>query len=170
MPQPVSAQLGLGDEQLTSESHRAYSAPVSNKNFDDLPPSSPDSSESRTNSGLSLSNISEARDMRDSPEGNDRGSRENLALPAEALDRLELMSGSQSKNLSNGGSVPLAPRPGSGGPRPGSGLGSRPGSGLSGQGSARSGRPGSSRHPVLPPIGQKTPPPDYVTKKLMPEY
>ena len=133
--------------------------------MDALPPCSPDSSQSDADSS-GLSNISEAQDMAertaDSLDGSLQGSHNNLVLPTEALDRIELLSGSASKNLSSTHSVPLAPRPNSGGQRPMSGMGSRSGSAMS----QMSNRPGSDRHPILPPInGQHEVPvsglPDY---------
>ena len=151
VPQPLTATLGLGDSEAAHR-QRAYSAPMTNEqNMDALPPSSPDSSESRSGGDSSLSNISEARDIEQEP-GSPDGSRHespgasqtDLQLPAEALDRLTLMSGSDSKNRS-AGSMPLAPRPGSGADH-----GSRP--------ESASGILGSDRLPVLPPIGQSPTP------------
>ncbi len=160
VPQPVDAQLGLGDDD---PARRSYSAPHpasrAGINMDALPPGSPDSSEARSNSNSSLENLSEAGGVNravespvDSLEGSFKGE-EDTGLPAEAVDPIELMSGTASKTLSG---APMAPRPTSGGQgsrqlsdlagsRPGSGVGSR-------AGSAMSGRPGSDRHPVLPPI------------------
>ena len=72
-----------------------------------------------------------------SPKGSDK----DLALPTEALDMIELLSGSGSKHQS--GSVPLAPRPGSG-------EGQR--IEMESNGSRSNSRLGSERHRVLPPI------------------
>ena len=149
VPVPVSAQCGLGPEEgedsPSPNKERVQSAPPNQKdntNMDALPPASPDSSVSGGDEEDTLSNISEAREIEHragSPDaqGGLKGSKDNINLPRDALERLELMSGSGTKNMSNP-SVPLAPRPGSG-------QGDRPGS--------RSGRPGSNRHRVLPPIG-----------------
>lgn len=134
------------------DSARSQSAPAAKDlDPDAIPPGSPDSSHSGSKSGSSLSNLSEARNVAPdlSPPDSPTGSTAKLVLPSEFLDRMDLLSGSDTKDIS--GSVPLAPRPGSGGPRPGSGMlpESRPLSGVSG-----TGRPGSERHRVLPPIGQ----------------
>lgn len=139
VPQSLSATMGLGDSDTWHSNQRAYSAP--DPNMDALPPTSPDSSESRSGGDSSLSNISEARDIDEEPGSQPEsptGSQNDLQLPADALDRITLVSssGSNKNQSANGKSLPLAPRPVSAGSRPGSG------------------RPGSDRHPVLPPIGQ----------------
>lgn len=136
VPLPVSEQVGLGEEK---HEPRSYSAPMSkNENMDALPPSSPDSSLS-DGGGTSLSDISEACDMeRDEPavpEGSPRGSEDDFALPSEAVDMIDLLSASESKNFP--GSVPLAPRPSSGSQV---------------EGSRSNSRLGSEKHRVLPPI------------------
>jgi hypothetical protein len=143
VPLAVSGQVGLGEDERGE--YRSYSAPTSKKNMDALPPSSPDSSISGSGSNSSLSNISEARDMDQneqvSPEASPKGSDKDLALPSEVLDMIELLSGSGSKHHS--GSVPLAPRPGSG-----EGMRLDDDS----NGSRSNSRLGSERHRVLPPI------------------
>ena len=139
----VSSQVGLDEQGGPKHNTRSYSAPVANP--DALPPNSPDSSDFRSVSHSDLSDISEAQDVDQEQEGAGSGSEEefpgNLALPAEAMDRITLLSGSPSKN----GSVPLAPRPGSE---------DRAASRTSGAYSNHSSRPGSERHTVLPPIAQ----------------
>lgn len=146
-----------GPKEADSQ-QRSFSAPVAkdNDNMDALPLSSPDSSQSGSGYMDSLSNISEAGDVGGGSAGDasPRGEEEvkdMLILPDEALDRIDLLSGSGSKNLS--GSAPLAPRPGTAGSA---------GSELSEAGSLHSGRPGSNRHRVLPPIGQ--------TVQALPDY
>ena len=135
---------------------RAYSAPGHGMTANGLPLGSPDSSENRTSSGSSLSNLSEAAAAEtpvDSLEaGSVQGAGDN-ALPNDVVDPIELLSSTASK--SNG---PMAPRPATGdrpgsrgselnGYRPTSAKAlSRPASGMS------TSRPGSDRHPVLPPI------------------
>ena len=142
VPVTVTAQLGLGedDDSPSPSKDRVHSAPINPNdpgNMDALPPASPDSSLSGSTRSDTLSNISEAREIEHragSPDHELKGSKDNLKMAHEALERLELLSGSGTKNLSNP-SVPLAPRPDSQ-------QADRP----------LSGRPGSERHPVLPPI------------------
>jgi len=143
VPQDVNSQMGLGDQMGAKHNKtRSYSAPFANP--DALPPNSPDSSDFRSVSPSTLSNISEAQDVEQEQDGDGSGSEgypENLALPAEALDRITLFSGSPTKT---NGSVPLAPRPGS----------NNRAVSRSPEYSNRSSRPGSERHMVLPPIAQ----------------
>ena len=114
-----------------------------------LPMGSPDSSENRSDSGSSLSNLSEAGGLNPDAEspidsleaGSVHGAGDN-ALPDEVVEPIELMSSTASK--SNG---PMAPRPATG-DRPSS----RPVSAKIAQRPASTDRPGSDRHPVLPPI------------------
>ena len=143
VPVAVTAQLGLGedDDSPSPSKDRVHSAPLNpkdNTNMDALPPASPDSSISGSSRTDTLSNISEAREIENHRAGSAdamlKGSKDNGNLAHEALERLELLSGSGTKNQSNP-SVPLAPRPDSQ-------HGERP----------LSGRPGSERHPILPPI------------------
>lgn len=154
---------------------RSLSAPAHGlDNMDALPPSSPDSSDVASEDSSGLTNISEARDV--DAGGSQDPLLNNDNLPDTHVDPLDLVSDSNSKSLS--GRLPA--------PRPGSAIGdgyvvngrSRPGSGMekgivspgrsregtpNGSDTYRSGRPGSSRHPVLPPIGQS----DSI---ILPEY
>ena len=159
VPQMVEEQLGLGDEDMM---RRAFSAPGHGVTGDGLPMGSPDSSENRSNSGSSLSNLSEAGGLNqggetpvDSLEAESARGAEDTALPDEAVEPIELMSSTASK--SNG---PMAPRPNS---RTSELSASRPVSAKIVSRPASSGRPGSDRHPVLPPISPQNP-------QNLPEY
>ena len=145
VPQSVEEQVGLGDEDLM---RRAFSAPGHGITANGLPIGSPDSSENRSNSGSSLSNLSEAGLNQDAESpvdsleaGSVHGAGDN-ALPDEVVEPIELMSSTASK--SNG---PMAPRPATE-DRPNS----RPVSAQIMSRPASTDRPGSDRHPVLPPI------------------
>ena len=146
VPQSVEEQLGLGDEDLM---RRAFSAPGHGITANGLPMGSPDSSENRSNSGSSLSNLSEAEGFNRDAEspvdsleaGSVHGAGDN-ALPDEIVEPIELMSSTASK--SNG---PMAPRPATG-----DRSNSRPVSAKIMSRPASTDRPGSDRHPVLPPI------------------
>ena len=153
MPLAVTAQLGLGevDDSPSPSKERMHSAPTTKDNMDALPPGSPDSSMTGGAEEDTLSNISEAREI-ENRAGSPEADKENLVLPQDTIERLELLSGSASKNLSNH-SVPLAPRPSSREQQAPPESPRRPDS--AGASSTHlSGRPGSNRHPVLPPIGQ----------------
>ena len=169
VPQPVSAQQGLGDDPDDPVGGRSLSAPLHGlDNMDALPPSSPDSSDMGSEHSSGLTNISEARDV-------DVGGSPVDGDPV-VVDPLELVSGSNNSKSGSDGPL-MAPRPGSAGVMgcPVSHSSSREaGSEFlrasqsrmispPGSASSRSGRPGSSKHPVLPPIGQ-------TERTVLPEY
>lgn len=154
VPQPVSAQMGLGDED---GGVRSSSAPgTAHVNMDALPPGSPDSSSSGSGVTSSLGDISEARDGAGDVTGSlDVSGKEVFLkgnLPNEKIDPLELMSADSKSRGSNG---PLAPRQMSGAPPPPAvAEEARPGSSAS---NGRASRLGSDKHAVLPPIGSPLP-------------